>query len=102
MAPSWCSSRGTSATAGRLRVPSPLGDRLMLAALRESGGDAVTVTDAQLVAAAQQLQTLEGIDASPEGGATLAGALELKARGVVTAEQRIVLFNTGAGWLYRG
>src|SRR5881398_3554991 len=88
--------------AAGLQVPSPLGDRLMLAALRQSGGDAVTVTDAQLVAAAQQLQTLEGIDASPEGGATLAGALELKARGVVTAEQRIVLFNTGAGWLYRG
>src|SRR5881396_1479205 len=88
--------------AAGLRVPSPLGDRLMLAALRQSGGDAVAVTDAQLVAAAQQLQTLEGVDASPEGGATLAAALELKARGVVKAEQRIVLFNTGAGWLYRG
>src|SRR5881396_3316840 len=88
--------------ASGLCVPGPLGDRLMLAALRQSGGDAVAVTDAQLVAAAQQLQTLEGVDASPEGGATLAAALELKARGVVTAEQRIVLFNTGAGWLYRG
>ncbi len=88
--------------AAGLRVPSPLGDRLMLAALRQSGGDAVAVTHAQLVAAAQQLQTLEGVDASPEGGATLAAALELKARGVVKAEQRIVLFNTGAGWLYRG
>src|SRR2546425_9177 len=87
--------------AAGLRVPSPLGDRLMLTALRQSGGDAVAVTDAQLVAAAEQLQTLEGVDASPEGGATLAAALELKARGVVKAEQRIVLFNTGAGWLYR-
>ncbi len=88
--------------ASGLRVPSPLGDRLMLAVLRESGGEAVAVTDAQLAAAAAELQTLEGIDAAPEGGATLAGVLELKARGAVKPEERVVLFNTGAGWLYRG
>src|SRR5256885_7178785 len=39
--------------------------RLMLRALRESAGGAVAVTDAELVAAARELQTLEGIDASP-------------------------------------
>ena len=88
--------------ASGLRVPSPLGDRLMLAVLRQSGGEAVAVTDAQLAAAAAELQTLEGIDAAPEGGATLAGALELKTRGAVKPEERVVLFNTGAGWLYRG
>ena len=88
--------------ASGLRVPSPLGDRLMLAVLRESGGEAIAVTDAQLAAAATELQTLEGIDAAPEGGATLAAALELRARGAVQPEERVVLFNTGAGWLYRG
>ena len=88
--------------ASGLRVPSPLGDRLMLSVLRKSGGEALTVTDAQLAAAATELQRLEGIDASPEGGATLAGVLELKARGAVKPEERVVLFNTGAGWLYRG
>ena len=88
--------------ASGLRVPSPLGDRLMLSVLRKSGGEALAVTDAQLAAAATELQTLEGIDASPEGGATLAGVLELKARGAVKPEERVVLFNTGAGWLYRG
>jgi threonine synthase len=74
----------------------------MLSVLRKSGGEALAVTDAQLAAAATELQTLEGIDASPEGGATLAGVLELKARGAVKPEERVVLFNTGAGWLYRG
>src|SRR5205807_632489 len=67
--------------AAGLRVPAPLGDRLMLRALRESGGGAVAVTDGLLAAAASDLQTLEGIDASPEGGAALAGAIELQARG---------------------
>src|SRR5260370_607284 len=87
--------------ASGLRVPAPLGDRLMLAALRESGGGAVAVSDAQLAASARELQTLEGIDASPEGGAALAGTLELVARGTISRTARVVVFNTGAGWLYR-
>jgi threonine synthase len=93
--------RDPATLAAGLRVPSPLGDRLMLAALRESGGGAVAVSDAQLSAAARDLQTLEGIDASPEGGAALAGARELAARGVITPKDHVVIFNTGAGWLYR-
>jgi threonine synthase len=87
--------------AAGLRVPGPLGDRLMLRALRESNGGAVAVSDEALVAAAEQLQTVEGIDASPEGGAALAGAVELKRRGELRPDERTVLFNTGAGWLYR-
>ena len=87
--------------AAGLRVPSPLGDRLMLRALRDSGGGAVAVGDEALLAAARELQVAEGVDASPEGGAALAGALELKRRGILHPDQRIVLFNTGAGWLYR-
>ncbi|HYT03873.1 MAG TPA: threonine synthase [Gemmatimonadales bacterium] len=94
--------REPATIAAGLRVPAPLGDRLMLRALRESGGGAVAVTDAQLAAAARELQTLEGIDASPEGGAALAGAVELARRGMIGAGEHIVLFNTGAGWLYRG
>jgi threonine synthase len=87
--------------AAGLRVPAPLGDRLMLRALRESNGGAVAVTDGALQDAAQQLQTVEGIDAAPEGGAALAGAVELKRRGHLRTDERIILFNTGAGWLYR-
>jgi threonine synthase len=87
--------------AAGLRVPRALGDRLILRALRESGGGAVAVSDAQLTAAARDLQTVEGIDAAPEGGAALAGAVALKARGQLGPEERIVIFNTGAGWLYR-
>ncbi|HEV8399765.1 MAG TPA: threonine synthase [Gemmatimonadales bacterium] len=90
----------TTVAAG-LRVPGPLGDRLMLQALRESGGGAVAVSDEALTAAAGELQTIEGIDAAPEGGAALAGAVELRRRGLIKAEERVVVFNTGAGWLYR-
>jgi threonine synthase len=73
----------------------------MLRALRESGGGAVAVSDAALTAAARELQTVEGIDAAPEGGAALAGATELQRRGQLRPGDRVVVFNTGAGWLYR-
>lgn len=88
-------------SAAGLRVPGPLGDRLMLAALRQSDGGAVAVADAELEAAARDLQLVEGVDAAPEGGATLAGARALLARGALKPQETVVLFNTGAGWLYR-
>lgn len=87
--------------AAGLRVPSPLGDRLILGAVRESGGAAVAVTDDALTAAARELQTLEGIDAAPEGGAALAAAVELRRQGALGRSDRVVVFNTGGGWLYR-
>jgi threonine synthase len=87
--------------AAGLRVPAPIGDRLMLRALRESKGGAVAVSDEALQAAATELQHVEGIDASPEGGAALAGAMALKEKGLLRGDERVVVFNTGAGWLYR-
>jgi threonine synthase len=87
--------------AAGLRVPAPLGDRLMLGALRESRGGAVTVSDEALRAAAVELQTHMGIDAAPEGGAALAGARALAARSAWHVNARVVVVNTGAGWLYR-
>ena len=88
-------------SASGLRVPAPLGDRLMLRALRESGGGAVAVTDAALEEEAREGSRLEGIDFAPEGGAAIAAARMLRERGVLRPEHRVVLFNTGAGWLYR-
>lgn len=87
--------------ASGLRVPGPLGDRLILRALRESGGGAVAVPDAALVADAARAARLEGLDLAPEGGAVVAGLRALLAAGQVRRSERVVLFNTGAGWLYR-
>jgi threonine synthase len=73
----------------------------MLRALRETGGGVVAVEDAELVSAAGQGSRLEGIDFAPEGGASIAAATRLLRDGVLHAGNRVVLFNTGAGWLYR-
>lgn len=87
--------------ASGLRVPGPLGDRVMLRILRETRGGAVAVPDEELTRLADLGTAVEGIDFSPEGGAALAAAVALRARGEIGTGDRVVAFNTGAGWLYR-
>lgn len=83
-----------------LRVPGSLGDALMLRALRDSGGDAVAVSDDDLLAATARLATLEGIDACPEGGACVAALETMLRDGRVGRADVVVLFNTGSGIKY--
>ena len=72
----------------------------MLRAIADTHGGAVAVPDETLLRGQRELTEIEGIDACPEGGATLAALQELLNRGEVTPKDRVVLFNTGAGWLY--
>ncbi len=81
--------------ASGLRVPSALGDFLILRAVRESGGAAVAVSDSAIMRATRRLCGA-GIAACPEGGATLAALLELRSRGDIGEGDRVILFNTGA------
>ncbi len=86
--------------AAGLRVPAPLGGRLMLRALKESAGGVAAVSDEALLEGQRQLATLEGVDACPEGGAAVAAARQVRERGLLAAGERVVVFNTGAGVLY--
>ena len=90
----------TTIAAG-LRVPAPLGGSLILTALRESGGGAVAVSDEVIAENALLGTRSEGIDFSPEGGAGVAAARLLVERGILGPKDETVVFNTGAGWLYR-
>jgi threonine synthase len=88
--------------AAGLRVPGPLGDRLILRALRESGGDAEAVDEDAIRAATLRLARETGIDAAPEGGCALAVLLALAQDGRIGREAEVVVFNTGSGASYRG
>ncbi|HZM28022.1 MAG TPA: threonine synthase [Gemmatimonadales bacterium] len=88
--------------ASGLLVPNPLGGALMLRAIRETSGGAVAVSDSDLEHEASTTSRREGVDLSPEGGATFAAARQLRSSGHLSSEHRVILFNTGAGWLYRG
>jgi len=91
---------GAQTVAAGLRVPSAVGDFMILNALRESAGVAVAVADEALVKGQARITSLEGIFACPEGGATLAALETLLAQGWVSPAERIVLFNTGTGLKY--
>ena len=86
--------------AAGLRVPKPLGDVLMLDAIRKSGGTAVAVSDDELLDASLDLGADEGIFAAPEGGACVAALRKLLANGFLKPHERIVIYNTGAGLKY--
>ena len=91
-APEWESPR---TSAWGLRVPRAVGDRLMLRALRESGGGAVAVPEKEIEPAAAELRS-EGIDAGPESGAAVVALRTLLAAGKIRPGEVTVLFNTGA------
>ncbi|MGH7557817.1 MAG: threonine synthase [Gemmatimonadota bacterium] len=86
--------------ASGLRVPSAIGDFLMLDILRRSGGTAIAVTDAQLLEGARRLAREEGILAGPEAGAAVAALPSLVERGAIARDDRVVLFVTGHGLKY--
>lgn len=87
--------------ASGLRVPGPLGDRLTLRTLRESAGDAESVSEDRIRAGTFLLASKSGIDAAPEGGAALEATRQLVAAGRLRADAEVVVFNTGSGASYR-
>ncbi len=91
---------GARTYASGLRVPSPLGGYLILQAVRESKGVAVSVSETEMAEAQVELARGEGIFACPEGGATLAAARKLARAGWLTPSDVVVLFNTGTGLKY--
>ena len=86
--------------AAGLRVPKPLGDFLILDAVRASGGTAIAVSDDELLDAGLQLASKEGMFVAPEGAACIAALEKLLAPGFLTSRDRIVIYNTGSGLKY--
>ncbi len=90
-----------STHASGLRVPGPLGDRLILRALYESGGDAGAASEERIRADTALLSVDSGVDVAPEGGCALAVCRALAAEGRIAADSEVVIFNTGSGASYR-
>jgi threonine synthase len=83
-----------------LRVPKAIGDFLVLRAVRESGGAAVAVSDADMIACMREMGRLEGISTAPEGGAALHAIKVLQSQGRIKPDETVVLFNTGGALKY--
>jgi threonine synthase len=87
---------GAVTIAAGLRVPSAIGDYLVLKAVRESGGTALAVSDDQMRAGQLEMAHEIGLSTGPEGGATWAGLAALRQRGFLEGGDDVVVFATGA------
>jgi len=69
--------RDPHTVASGLRVPKAIGDFMVLNAVRESGGTAISVSDESMLDGGLLLAHQEGIFPAPEGGACVAAAQRL-------------------------
>lgn len=83
-----------------ITVPKALGDFLVLDAVRQTGGTAVAVSDAELLAAQAALARAEGLFACPEGAACFAAVAQLRESGWLHGNENVVVLNTGTGLKY--
>jgi threonine synthase len=92
--------RDAATRAAGLRVPKAIADFLILDTIRASHGTAIAVSDEEMLDAAREIGSSEGIFVAPEGGATYAALKRLRASGQIQPEESVVLFNTGSGLKY--
>ncbi len=83
-----------------IRVPSAVGDFLILRAVRESGGTAIAVEEEDILQAVEDAARDDGMLLCPEGGAVLAGWRHALQRGLVAPNESVLLFNCANGNKY--
>ena len=86
--------------ASGIRVPAALGDFLILRAVRESGGFAIAVSDDEIHRMAEGIGREEGLLMCPEGAATAVACKMALERGLISVDDKVVLFNTATGLKY--
>ena len=91
---------GAATMATGIRVPSAVGDFLILRAVRDSGGSAIAVDEQAILEAVDDAARDDGMLLCPEGGAVLAAWRQALENGLVAREERVVLFNCANGNKY--
>ncbi len=83
-----------------LNVPSPFAGRLILGAIRGSGGSAVAVAEQEIEPCIRIAARMEGMNLCPEAAVGLAGLRNLIEMGEIDYDEEVVLINTGSGARY--
>lgn len=83
-----------------LAVPFPFGMHLIRKTLDESKGEAITVTEKEIIDGMNEIAKTEGIFVSPEGSAAWKAVAHLKQKGSIKDNDNILLFNTASGYKY--
>jgi threonine synthase len=91
---------GAATVATGIRVPKAVGDFLILRAVRDSGGAAIAVPEAEIMRGVEDVARADGFLLCPEGGAVVAGWRQALERGLVGNDERVLLFNCANGNKY--
>ncbi|MEU0884793.1 threonine synthase [Lentzea sp. NPDC005914] len=83
-----------------INVPKPLGDFIILQAIRETDGTAIAVDDGQIQEDRTETARAEGVFLCPEGAATISAVRTLRKDGWLNENDEVVVLNTGAGIKY--
>jgi threonine synthase len=86
--------------ASGLRVPVAVGDFMILDAVRESGGCAVTAPESCISGWMERLAKLEGLAICPETAICMGALDQLLAGGAIRPSESVLVFNTGGAMKY--
>ena len=81
-------------------MPNPFAGRLILQAIRQSGGDAVAVAEQDIQPTRRMASKLEGLDIGPEAAVGICGLSNLVDSGKIDYDEDVVMLNTGSGVRY--
>jgi threonine synthase len=91
---------GAATIASGLRVPKAFADTLILQAVYESNGTAISVSDESIVETIRHVAEVEGLLLCPEGAATIAALRALKEQRIIEGSTSILVYNTGSSLKY--
>jgi threonine synthase len=91
---------GAHTAAFGINVPKPLGDRLILQAIRSTEGTAIAIEDDVALRAQQQCARAQGLFVCPETGVALAAVAQLRSSGWIHSRESVVVISTGNGIKY--
>jgi threonine synthase len=91
---------GAATIASGIRVPAAVGDFMILDAVRASGGRAVEVEEGRIREWMELGARSEGLSICPETGACIGALEKLRQENWISADDEVVVFNTGAAQKY--
>jgi threonine synthase len=91
---------GAQTAAFGINVPKPLGDRLILQAIRATEGVAIAIDDDAALRAQHQCARTQGLFVCPETGVALAAVAQLREAGWIDPREVVVVISTGNGIKY--
>jgi threonine synthase len=86
--------------AAGIRVPVAVGDFLIIRAIRESNGFAISVSDENIMDARDRVAAVDGCFLCPEGAATMSAYEKAMSLKLITSNEKVILFNCATGLKY--